>query len=448
MRLHDYQELGVKYLRKNPRSALFLDMGLGKTATVLSALEPRHLPVLVTAPKRVVELVWEEEVRLWRPDLSVVLAVGSPAQRRKALESGADIVVLGRDNLRDAVDPKIARRFSTFVIDEMSGFKNRGAARWAAARKISRQVEYVWGMTGTPSPNGLLDLWAPIFLLDEGERLGRTLTAYRQRYFFPARVLPNGVVSEWAIREGADKRIHALLEDIALSMGTEGRINLPPVTFNRVKVTLEPKVRRLYRQMKNHLVADLRSIGGLEIHSAANAAALMSKLAQLTAGFMYMDDQVNQQGEYDLVHREKMRALQEIVDSSNGESILVFYWYQQELEMLKETFGSALATLDDEDILVRWNTGQVPLLAVHPASAGHGLNLQHGGHIAVWTTLPMMNLEIWQQANKRLARQGQKHPVVIHVLEAERTVDGVQWDRLVLKEQVQTALLNHLESPL
>lgn len=443
--LHDYQRLGVRYLHNHDRCALFLDMGLGKTATVLTALEPRHLPVLVVAPKRVAQHVWPEEARLWRRDLRLVHAVGTPAQRARILQSDADIIVIGRDNLRDAISH--AKRFKTFIMDEMSSFKNRQAARWAAAHKIAQKVPHVWGLTGTPAPNGLLDLWAQIRLLDGGERLGKYITHYRGRYFVAGRQLSNGVVTEWNLRDGADAKIHALLEDITLAMKSNGRVDVAEPVFNRVRVDLPPKARTEYKRMKDDLVNDLTLIGG-EIHTAANAAVVTSKLSQMTAGAILHDDADLRGGTYDVVHHEKVRAVREIVDGNAGQPVVVFYWFKAELELLKAEFGPDLHTLDEEDVVMAWNAGKVPVLALHPLSAGHGLNLQHGGHIAVWTTLPMMNLEAWQQANKRLARQGQKHQVVVHVLEVPRTVDVVQWDRLVLKKSVQDALTAHLESPI
>lgn len=442
MQLHDYQKEAVEFLQNRPKAGLFLDMGLGKTAITLTALEARHLPVLVTAPKRVAEHVWQAETALWRPDLSVAVAAGPPAKREAALKSGADIVVVGRDNLTGAVP--YAGTFRTFVMDELSGFKSRASKRWRSARKITRNasVEHVWGLTGTPSPNGLIDLWAQLYLLDGGERLGGTLGSFRGAYFTPGRQLRSGVITEWILRDGAESRIHRKIEDICLSMSTEGRVDLPPTTVNRVEVPLPPEARRVYKQLKRDLVADLDILGD-EVYSAANAAVLSSKLTQISAGFLYSDDQ---DGTHTVLHREKVKAVAEIVDGT-GSPVLVFYRYKAELKALKEAFGSAALTMDDPDIVSRWNAGRVPVLLAHPASAGHGLNLQHGGHTIVWTTASW-SLEEDQQANKRLSRQGQKHPVVIHYLVAPHTVDGAIQDRLQTKKSVQDALLSHLEGNL
>lgn len=441
--LHDYQKVGVSFLKHQDRAGLFLDMGLGKTCITLSTLEERHLPVLVVAPKRVRDEVWPEEVATWRPDLSIALASGSPAQRQKALTSSADIVVIGRDVLQDAVPH--ALRFKTFVMDELSSFKNKKAIRWRAAHRIAKVVPHVWGLTGTPSPNGLMDLWPQMFLLDEGKRLGRTLTIYRQRFFFVAKQMPSGIVTEWGLQEGAEQRIHSLIDDIALSMQSEGRIHLPEFTLNKVKVHLPPAAKKIYERLERDLVVDLDLLGG-EIHTAKNAAVLSAKLSQVTAGFLYHDDLDIRDNptSHDWVHNTKMDALDEIIEGTDS-PLLVFYRFKAERDRILAKYPQA-ETTDTPDVQARWNAGKIPLLLAHPASAGHGLNLQKGpGHTMVWTTLPW-SLEEWDQANKRLHRQGQKNPVVCHVLHTPNTVDQVVWSRLVEKKSVQQALMDYLES--
>jgi SNF2 family DNA or RNA helicase len=437
--LHPYQRIAVDHLHRNPRAGLFLDMGLGKTAITLSALTPEHLPALVVAPKRVAEHVWPVEAAKWRPDLSMSLAAGPPAQRAAALTTRADVAVLGRDNLGDA--ERIARRFKTVVWDELSGYKGRGV-RWKQARRISKDREHVWGLTGTPAPNGLLDLWAQLYLLDQGARLGSGITGYRERYFRPGYRLPNGIITEWILREGADKRIYGLIEDICLSMVGEGRIQLPSVTYNIVAVPLPGPVMKVYKTFLEDLVADMEVLGG-EIHSADNAAILTAKLSQITAGFCYVDEADVRGGAFDWLHDEKINAVKEIVEGT-GSPVLVFYRFLPERDRLhKELPGAQL--IDDEGAIERWNQGQVPVLLAHPASAGHGLNLQYGGHTIVWPSLPW-DLELWQQGNGRLLRQGQEHPVVIHTLESPGTVDPRISRRLQGKADVQTALRDHLES--
>lgn len=452
LQLHGYQEVARDFLRggEEKGKALFLDMGLGKTATTLSALEPRHLPALVIAPKRVAEEVWTVETDLWRPDLTIQVAKGSPAARQAALAAGADITTLGRDNLKDLWTPQrdFPFRWRTIIIDELSGFKNRASQRWKMMKKVcaATPVEHVWGLTGTPTPNGLLDLWAQVALLDNGARLGKNITTYRNRYFVPGRRLPNGIITDWDLRPEAEQHIYENIEDICLSMETDGRIELPNVTHNSFPVTLPPKVKRVYEDVKRDLVVDLREIFDGEIHTAANAAVLTSKLSQISAGFMYVDDADLNDMRYTRLHDEKTRAVEEIVEGANGSPVLVFYRFRPEREALRAAFPTA-RTIDEPGVVKEWNAGRVPVLLAHPASAGHGLNLQHGGHTIVWTSMPW-SLEEWQQGNKRLARQGQKHPVIIHSLEGRGTIDPTIRARLNDKTTVQDSLLEYLESPI
>lgn len=443
--LRDYQHLAVKYIQERRRAGLFLDMGLGKTAICLSALTPDRLPALVCAPKRVAEEVWPVEVPKWRGDLTVAVASGTPKKRAAALRSGADVVVIGRDNLADAVD--VADQFKTFIMDELSGFKNRASIRWKMAKKIAWAdgVENVWGLTGTPAPNGYLDLWPQIALLDNGARLGKNITAYRSRYFTPGRQLPSGVITDWDIRPGADSRINDLIEDICLSMKTEGRVKLPPVTHNVVHVPLSPTSRRIYKELKNNFIVGLELLGG-EVHTAATAGVLSQRLAQITAGFMYMDDADLRDHAYDVIHRDKVAAVREIVDGT-GSPVLVAYRFQAELAMLKDALGELAHTIDEPGVVAAWNAGNIPVLLVHPASAGHGLNLQFGGHSMIWATVPW-SLEEYEQTNARLARSGQEHPVVIHHLISPHTVDEAVMQALRDKASIQDALMSHLESPL
>jgi SNF2 family DNA or RNA helicase len=434
VKLHAYQELARDFLRERRRAGLFLDLGLGKTAISLSALEPEHLPALVVAPKRVAEHVWPKERSLWRPDLSLALAAGSPAQRRAALAAGADLTVISRDNLKDAPP-----RYKTVILDELSSFKDRSTARWKAARKLCKDAEQVWGLTGTPTPNGLLGLWAQVFLLDKGERLGTALTGYRARYFFAAATLPSGVVVDWRLRDEAEENIHQKIADLCLYMSAEDELDLPPITFNHIDVPLP--VRSYYETFREELVLNLELIGD-EIYSAANAAVLSNKLRQVTSGFLYSDEQ---DGRYTRLHTAKLDALEEIVEGTGG-NLLVFYNYRPEREMILERFPQA-RLLDAPGALDAWDRGELPMMLAHPASAGHGLNLQYGGHTAVWYSLTW-DLELYLQGNGRLFRQGQHHPVVIHSLECEGTVDKIVADTLERKEFDQAKLLDHVRSPM
>lgn len=413
---------------------MFLDLGLGKTATTLSALLPEHLPALVVAPKRVAEHVWPAERATWRPDLSLSLAAGEPAQRRKALNAGADITVISRDNLKAA-----APVYRTVILDELSSFKSRASQRWKIARRLTAKADNVWGLTGTPSPNGYLDLWAQVFLLDRGRRLGTTLGGYRERYFRSYGQLPSGIQIDWRPRPEAESRIRELLQDMCLYMSSDDELDLAPVTYNTITVSLPLAARAQYKMLKEDLVLDLDLLG---TYSAANAAVLSNKLAQVSAGFLYSDEG---DGTYTTLHSAKLDALQEVMDGT-GDNLLVFYNYIAEAQRIRSAFPQA-RMLDEPGALEAWCRGEVSMLLAHPASAGHGLNLQSGGHTVVWTSLTW-DLELWLQANGRLARQGQRHPVIIHILEGERTVDGAMAARLRSKSSTQEALLDHLRSPL
>lgn len=437
--LHDYQEIARDFLRGRPQAGLFLDLGLGKTASVLSAIEPRHLPALVVAPKRVAEHVWSAERDRWRPDLSIALAIGSPERRKTALAAGAEITVISRDNLQDA-----SPRYRTIILDELSSFKNKSSTRWKLARKLTAKAEYVWGMTGTPTPNGYLDLFSQIFLLDRGERLGTSLVGYRNRYFISTQQVWNGkqyVDVGYQLREGAEPKLKGLIEDICLYMEASDYLPFEKPTYNTLEVPLPPEVRKLYQEMKTNMVMDMELIGG-EIFSAANAAVLSGKLCQITSGFIYSD---SQDGTYTELHQAKLEALQEVRDGT-GDNILVFYNYIPEAARIRKAFPEA-RMLDEPGVYEAWNRGEVPMLLCHPASAGHGLNLQHGGHTIVWSSLSW-DAELYIQANGRLARQGQQHPVIIHKLICPGTIDEVIDARLNDKTDTQDDFLDHMRSPI
>lgn len=380
----------------------------------------------------------------WRPDLTVKVAKVTKAQRAKTLTETPDIMVIGRDNIADVLP--IATRFRTIIIDELSGFKNQSSNRWKIMHRITAHAKNVWGLTGTPAPNGLLDLWAQVYLLDNGERLGKKITHFRERYFYPAGVTRGNIPIDWTPYEGVPERVHAMIEDICLYMESDGRVDIPPTTVNDVIVPLTPQVRKLYNKMKKELVVDLGILGG-EVHSAESAAAVSLRLEQMVSGFMYVDDADLRGHAYDLIHMENARAVREIVEGT-GSPVVVGYWFQAEKEILLKELGALAHTIDEPGVLERWDRGEIPVLLLHPASAGHGLNLQNStGHTMVYATLPW-SLELYQQFNKRLPRQGQRNAVTIHRLISPHTVDTAKVDVLEKKATVQQALLSHLRSPL
>lgn len=458
LKLRDYQLEAIEFLRDGfGGKALFYDMGLGKTAICLSALQPQHLPALIIAPKRVAENVWETEAKLWRPDLSITVVKGDRAKRERLAGAKTDLVVVSRDNQDGLLARAMAGGFKTVVIDELSGYKNHRTSRWRGAKSLVSRAEHVWGLTGTPTPKSLIDLWAQMYLLDWGESLGKTIGEYRRKYFYAAAQLPNKIITKWATRNGkkTERDIYDAIASRVLVQGTEGKVALPPVTYVPQMVKLPGRVRKQYRAMKEEMV--LRLIESGEEITAKNAAVVSGKLAQITAGFLYHDavEGVDSgagglpgygSGErgWDVLHKLKLDVLEEILEESQGAPVLVFYRFQAELEELKKRFGADVHTVKEHGFIERWNKGELPILAAHPDSIGHGLNLQTGGHIAVWLSLPWSS-EAWQQSNKRLARSGQKEAVQIHMIMAEDSIDGRVYDSLMGKVDAQQRLLDYLK---
>jgi hypothetical protein len=432
--LHGYQEKAVSHLHSTGErgAGLFLDMGLGKTATVLSALTPEHLPALVLAPKRVARHVWPAEGRLWRPDLQVVPALGTPQQRATALRFLGDVTVMTHDTVGDV--PK-NHRFKTVVLDELSAYKTKTTERWKKTKPIARGADHVWGLTGTPTPNGYLDLWAQVFLLDNGKRLGTTLTAYRERYFYVTKRLPvTNIAIEWTPKPGAIDAINALLADLCISMRAEDFLETQTApTFIDVQVDLPRHAKTAYDDLKANLVTTL---GDGTVLTAANSAVLGNKLLQVSAGFLYDDLRVSH-----WLHDEKIMAAKDIVEQAHR-GTLIFYNFIPERDRLLAEIPGARA-IDEPGVIEAWNAGKVKALIAHPKSAGHGLNLQHGGHTLVYTSLPW-SLELYGQSLGRLARQGQTNAVLVYTLSAVKE-DRVVWKALQDKEDVQTALMRYLQ---
>lgn len=435
--LHGYQRRAVEFITSAPRCALFVDMGLGKTvstATALQDLSDRFEvhKVLIIAPLRVAKTTWPTELENWEHiTLRYSVAIGSPAEREAAIKKKADIYIINRENVPWLVE-KMGKKwpFDCVVIDESTSFKNPRSQRFKALKKILGQVERVILLTGTPAPNSLLDLWAQMYLIDQGETLGRTFTHYKERFFES-----DYMGFRWTIRDGMAERIHEKVKPLCLTLQAKDYLELPPVVYNRVAVAMNEKQRAQYSKLEREF---LLSVEDDEI-TALNAAALSNKLLQLANGAAY-----NESGSYSVIHDEKLTALQEIADTNEGKPLLVAYNYRSDLERLRARFPNAQVLDKDPATIDKWNAGDYSMMLAHPASAGHGLNLQAGGSIVVWFGLNW-SLELYQQFNARLNRQGQKNTVIIHHIIAEGTIDLDVIGALERKEATQSTLIDALK---
>lgn len=445
-----HQKIADEFIQKHDRSVLVLDMGLGKTVITLNHInrlineEFAVRKVLVICPKLVCH-TWSDEIRKWDLPLTYSIVLGTPQQRRNALQADADIYIINRENVVWLIEESgTAWDYDCVVIDELSSFKSSSSKRWRALRKVIFQSTYVYGLTGTPAGNGYLDLWPEIYLIDRGERLGRTFTAYKQD-FFTAGAHKGYVVYEWKLKHGAQKTIDNLLGDICLSMSKEDWLNMPPITYNNIKVELTSKARREYERFKADRILPVVSNAIAESMDddydsaivAEMAAQVTSKLLQMANGNVYDD----QRGVVHL-HDCKIEALKELADTVAPTPLLVFYSFRHDLAALKEAFPKAEEM--SEDVIEKWNRGDIPMLLAHPASAGYGLNLQQGSNMIVWYGLPW-SLELYQQANARLYRLGQEKPVIIHHLITQDTVDERVVKALQQKDITQRELLDSLK---
>ncbi|MFR7397566.1 SNF2-related protein [Streptococcus constellatus] len=436
MTLHAYQEYAKDWILAHPYCGLLLDMGLGKTLTTLTAIDELknifglEYKILIIAPKKVAEETWSAEIEKWGFNLTYSKVLGSTKKRERALAKEADVYLINRENIVWLVEYyKTKWPFDFVVIDELSSFKSSKAKRFRALRKVRPKTERVVGLTGTPAPNSLIDLWPQMYLLDRGERLETSQTRYKNKYFYPDK--QNGhIVYSWGLQQGSEEAIYGQIEDICISMKAKDYLKLPPRTDNVVPVQLSNVA--VYKQMEQDLVLDFK---GQEV-TAANAAVLVNKLLQLANGAIYDDEKRTVS-----IHDDKLDALENIVEDSQGQPILVFYQYQHDLERIKARFPQAEELAD----LERWNRGEIPILLCHPQSAGHGLNLQKGGHIIVWFGLTW-SLEYYQQANARLDRQGQTEPVIVHHLVAQNTIDEKVLRVLQGKEEKQEMLLEAVKA--
>lgn len=442
---HEYQNYAKQKLIELPEVGLLLDMGLGKTVTTLTAINElmydRFLisRVLVIAPKRVAEDTWTTEAQKWDhlKHLRISRVLGSRKERLAALDEDADIYVINRENVVWLVDLyRASWPFDMVVVDELSSFKSNQAKRFKALKQVRPLVERFVGLTGTPSPNGLLDLWPQMYLIDRGRRLGKTITGYRERYFNPGK--SNGyVVYSYELKPGAEEAIQKQISDICISMKAGDYLQMPELVVNDIPVRLSPQELEKYRELEREKLMELDG----EQVTALNAATVYNKLLQMANGSVYSDD-----GTVVGIHRKKLEALEEILDTANGQPVLVFYNFRHDYDSLVKAFKKYKPrTLRGQEDIQDWNAGRIPLLLAQPASMGHGLNLQTGGHIIVWYGLNW-SLELYQQANARLYRQGQNQGVIIHRLVAAGTVDEEVIRRLESKDVTQESLMEALKA--
>ena len=447
---HDYQAYAIDYIEKHPVAAVLLDMGLGKTSITLTALNDLLFDrfevhrVLVIAPLRVARDTWPAEIRKW-DHLSLLtysVAVGNETERRAALMQPADICIINRENVQWLIeDNAVPFDFDTIVVDELSSFKSYQAKRFRSLMRVRPKVRRIIGLTGTPSANGLMDLWAEYRLLDMGQRLGRFIGQYRSSYFTPDK--RNGqIVWSYKPLPGAEAAIYKRIADITISMKSADHLQMPELVSSEYEVSLSEEEKQRYDTLKENLVLQLPD-GDI---SVANAASLSNKLSQMANGAVYDDA-----GGTILIHDRKLDALEDLIEAANGKPILVAYWFKHDLSRITERLNKLhvpFAKLDSAESIKRWQCGELPVALVHPASAGHGLNLQSGGATIIWFGLTW-SLELYQQTNARLWRQGQTaDTVVIRHIVTKGTIDGRILKVLSTKDRTQAALIDAVKADL
>lgn len=442
--LHPYQEYVVNWIIEHPKSGVFLDMGLGKTISTLTAIDELlntyeliH-KVLVIAPVSVAKATWPAEIDKWEhlKGLTYSLVVGNPKQRLEALDKNVDIYITNREQVKWLVDfYRTDWPFDTVVIDESSSFKDASTQRFKSLKKVSTKIKRLIELTGTPAPNNLMNLWPQIYLMDQGERLGKTVSQFRERYFYAGS--KNGhIVYEWILKPEAEKQIYEKLDDLCVSMKAKDYLKLPPRTDNVIEVEMTAAEQKQYRSMEKDFILELPESDVV----AVNAAVLANKLLQMANGCIYDENKKPQ-----LLHNQKLDALERIIEDSQGQPILVFYNYKHDRDRILAKFKEAKDLNIQEGDVDKWNRGEIPILLAHPQSAGHGLNLQYGGHLIVWFGLSW-SLEYYQQANARLDRQGQTEPVIVHHLVTKGTMDERVLQVLSKKEKGQNDLLRALKA--
>lgn len=443
---HEYQSYATGFILDHPVSAVCLQMGLGKSVITLTAIQELIYDrfeinrVLVIAPLRVARDTWPAEIQKWDhlQGLTYSIAVGTERERKAALMMNTDIHIINRENVQWLVEKSgLPFNYDMVIIDELSSFKSHQAQRFKALMKVRPQVRRIVGLTGTPSSNGLMDLWAQFRILDMGKRLGRFITRYRETYFQPDRT--NGMqVYSWKPLPGAEAAIYDAIGDITISMKSVDFLRMPECVMNTVRVRMDSSERNAYNEMRKQMVIEL---SGRQI-DAKSAAALSGKLAQMACGMVY-----DENGDSVSLHDRKLDALEDLIEGANGRPLLVAYWFRHDLVRIQKRFPDVRELRTSKDI-ADWNAGTIPVAAIHPASAGHGLNLQAGGSTLVWFGLTW-SLELYQQTNARLWRQGQQaETVVIHHIITTGTIDEQIMVALQRKDRTQAALIDAVKAQL
>lgn len=437
---HEYQEYAKEFIVGQKISALFLDCGLGKTVITLTAVWELLLDyfeirrVLVIAPFRVSRDTWSGELKKWDhlSGIEMSLVLGSEKERRAALNKRANVYVINRENMEWLVE-NYRWDFDMVVIDELSSFKSHKAKRFKALKKVRPMVKRIIGLTGTPASNGLIDLWAEIGILDMGQRLGRFIGGYRERFFVPDK-RSREMVFSYKPREGAEETIYGLISDICISMRAVDYLEMPECIYNRVEVAMNEKEMKLYGQLEKDMLLPFAD-GDIDV---VNAAALSGKLMQMANGAVY-----DENGNVKHIHDRKLEVLEDLIEAANGKPVLIVYWYKHDLDRIKKRVDAV--ELDTAEDMKKWNAGEIQAAVIHPASAGHGLNLQAGGSTLIWFGLTW-SLELYQQTNARLWRQGQKETVVIHHLVTKDTLDEKVMAALEKKDCGQSALVEAVKA--
>lgn len=442
---YDYQAHAIDKIINNKKYGLFLDMGLGKTVSTLTAIEKLKYDylevdkVLVIAPKRVAEDTWAQEIAKWYhlSHLTISLVLGTSKQRTEALAKDADIYITNKENTKWICE-KFRKDwpFDMLVIDELSTFKSSSSQRFKILKKQMPLVNRFVGLTGTPAPNNLMDIWSQIYLIDGGERLGKSMTKFRQNFFYPTHQLTEHVFN-WELKDGAKDEIYDKISDVTVSMESKDYLKMPERIDNVQEVKLSKKERAIYDQLKEDMVIEDETDTNKDIE-ALTSATLTQKLLQLSNGAVYTSD-----GTYKPIHDKKLERLDEIIEEAQGKPILLFYSFKHDKERILERYDFAEELKGD--YMERWNNGDIKLLIAHPASAGHGINLQYGGSIAVWFGLTW-SLEQYEQANARLFRQGQTETTVIHHIMTENSVDQDVYKGLQNKQLGQNALMQAVKA--